>query len=346
MTAMVNEVKTPHRFLKELLFSDSDPRPTETLEIGVLIGDRVVAPFVRRGAEAIEVTPFTEKIYNVTAPNIRIKRHLEASELMFQRRVGHVIHVESNDILDAAQEHVARSSLRLAQLVEEAEEYLCAQAIRGAISYSVPGEENFSITFPRSSSHNITLVTFWDQAMSDPEGDCRTAMQLVANDVGLSVTDVILGSEATSAFLKNAQVSGDGGLLDNRRILAGELDLQQRVQQSGSIFLGMFRGLRFWSYTRQTQVPSAAGMKTLASFDLVRPKYAEFVTADPAAENVMYYGAIPDLKALQGRLFQGRRFSKSWEQEDPSVMWQLLASRPLPCTRRPDSMVSMKVVSG
>jgi hypothetical protein len=60
----------------------------------------------------------------------------------------------------------------------------------------------------------------------------------------------------------------------------------------------------------------------------------------------MYYGAIPDLKALQGRLFRGKRFSKSWEQEDPSVMWQLLHSRPLPVTRRPDSMVSMKVVSG
>ena len=346
MTAMVNETKTPNRFLKELLFSNSDPRPTEVLEIGVLIGDRVVAPFVRRGGEAIEVTGFTEKIYNVTAPNIRIKRHLEASELLFVRRVGHVIHAEEGDVLDAAQEHIARSSLRLAQLADEAEEYLCAQAIRGAITYTVDGEETFSITFPRSSSHNITLVTFWDQAMSDPEGDCRTAMQLVADDVGLAITDVVLGSEATSAFLKNAQVSGDGGLLDNRRIDVGSLDLQQRVQQSGAIFLGMFRGLRFWSYTRSTQVPASAGMKTLSAFPLVRAKYAEFLTADPAAENVLYYGAIPDIKALQGRLFRGRRFSKSWEQEDPSVMWQLLHSRPLPCLRRPDSTVSMKVVSG
>ncbi len=346
MTAMVNEVKTPNRFLRDLLFQQQDPRPTEVLEIGVLIGDRVVAPFVRRGAEAIEITGFQEKIYNVTAPNIRIKRHLEASELLFVRRVGHVIHADEGEILDAAQEHVARNSLRLAQVVDEAEEYLCAQAIRGAISYSVAGEENFSITFPRSATHAITLSTFWDQANSDPEGDERTAMQLVADDVGLSVTDVVLGSEATAAFLKNAQVSGSGGLLDNRRIDVGALDLQQRVQQSGAIFLGMFRGLRHWSYTRKTQVPSAPGMKTLASFDLVRPKYAEFVVADAAAENVLYYGAIPDLKALQGRLFRGRRFSKSWEQEDPSVMWQLLHSRPLPVMRRPDSTVSMKVVSG
>lgn len=346
MTAMVNEVKTPHRFLRDLLFSQNDPRPTEVLEIGVLVGDRMVAPFVRRGAEAIEITGFQEKIYNVTAPNIRIKRHLEASELLFTRRVGHVIHAEEGDILDAAQEHVARNSLRLAQVVDEAEEYLSAQAVRGAVSYSVDDEEIFSITFPRSASHSVTLTNFWDGGSSNVELDFRTAMQLVADDVGLSVTDAIMGAEATNQFLTNAQVSGNGGLLDNRRIDAGALDLQQRVQQSGAIFLGMFRGIRCWSYTRSTQVPSAAGLKTLSAFELVRSKYVEFVTADAAAENVMYYGAIPDMKALQGRLFRGRRFSKSWEQEDPSVMWQLLHSRPLPVMRRPDSTVSMKVVSG
>lgn len=343
MTAMVNEVKTPHRFLRDLLFSDNDPRPTETIEIGVLIGDRVVAPFVRRGAEAIEITPFQEKIYNVTAPNIRIKRHLEASELLFQRRVGHVIFADAAEIMDAGAEHVARNSLRLVQVVDEAEEYLCAQAIRGAISYSVDGEEIFSITFPRTASHNVTLSNFWDGMAANVELDFRTAMQLVAQDTGLSVTDVILGAEATNAFLADAGVKA---LLDNRRIDIGALNLNQRVQQTGAIYLGVYRSVRVWSYTRATQVPSAAGMKSLASFDLVRSKYAEFVVADAAAENVMYYGAIPDLKALQGRLFQGRRFSKSWEQEDPSVMWQLLHSRPLPCTRRPDSMVSMKVVSG
>lgn len=343
MTAVVNELKSPHRFLRDLLFSDQDPRPTETLEIGILIGDRVVAPFVRRGAEAIEVTPFQEKIYNVTAPNIRIKRHLEAGELLFNRRVGHVIHAEENDVLDAAQEHVARNSLRLAQVVDEAEEYLCAQAIRGAISYSVDGEEIFSITFPRSASHAVTLTNFWDGMAADVELDFRTALNLVAQDTGLSVTDVILGSEATNSFIKDAKVQA---LLDNRRIDAGQMMLNRGVEQSGAIFLGTFRGVQVWSYTRATQVPSAAGMKSLASFDLVRAKYAEFVVAAPAAENVLYYGAIPDLKALQGRLFRGRRFSKSWEQEDPSVMWQLLHSRPLPVMRRPDSTVSMKVISG
>ena len=343
LTAMVNELKTPNRFLRDLLFSQQDPRPTESLEIGILVGDRIVAPFVRRNGEAIEITPFQEKFYNVSCPNIRIKRHLEASELLFERRVGHVIHAEEADVMSGAEEHIARSSLRLNQAVDEAEEYLCSQAIRGSITYQVDEEEAFSVTYPRTASHSVTLSTFWDNVAGKPAADFLTAMQLVADDTGLNLTHAILGSEASNAFLDNAQVAG---LLDNRRIEVGQLGLTARIAQSGALRLGSFRSLDVWSYTRKTQVPSAPGLGALTSTDLIRPKYAEFVTADAAAENVLYYGAIPDVKALQGRLFRGRRFSKSWEQEDPSVMWQLVHSRPLPVLRRPDSTVSMKVVSG
>jgi len=70
------------------------------------------------------------------------------------------------------------------------------------------------------------------------------------------------------------------------------------------------------------------------------------LAVSPAAENVMYYGAIPDFDALQGRAWVGRRFGKSWMDKDPSAQIALVHSRPLPVPRRPGSMVSMKVVSG
>lgn len=342
LTAVVNELKTPSRFLKSLLFSAEETKATEILEIGILVGDRLVAPFVKRDAEAVEIQGFTEKIYNVEAPNIRIKIALSPKELLFERHVGHVIFAEAGDVMSAAEQHIARKSLRLVQTVDEAEEYLCAQAIRGSIAYSVDGEDAFTITYPRSSSHAITLSAFWDQAGSTPEVDFRTALDLVSEDVGLNVTHVILGSEATDAFLANEQVQA---LLDNRRIEAGGMDLEAKLQ-NGARRLGRFRGVEVWSYTRATTVPAEPGGAAAASFDLIRAKYAEFVTADPAAENVMYYGAISDLDAMEQGMIQAKRFSKSWKQPDPSKMWQLLQSRPLPVMRRPDSTVSMKVVSG
>ncbi|CAK9074174.1 Uncharacterized protein (Fragment), partial [Durusdinium trenchii] len=341
LTATVNEIKSPNQFLRRLIFSNTDPRPTETIEIGVLVGDRQVAPFVKRNAQAIEITPFQEKFYNVTAPHIRVKRHLDAAELLFERRVGHTIFVEGGDVMDAAEEHIARTSQRLNDVVTEAEEYLCSQALQGAISYEVDEEEAFQITFPRSASHTVDLGmgNYWDEAGGKPSADVLTAKQLVADDVGLGLTHGILGSEATTAFMQNAEISGSAALLDIRRLNAGDVTFQEQFNEDGAIFLGRYGGIDFWSYTRKTSVNGV-------STDLIRAKYCEFVTVSPAAENVLYYGAIPDIRALEGRLFQGRRFSKSWQQEDPSVWWQLVASRPLPVPRRPDSMVSMKVVSG
>ena len=81
-----------------------------------------------------------------------------------------------------------------------------------------------------------------------------------------------------------------------------------------------------------------------ASVQLIRDDYVEVVSAIPAAQNVAYYGAIPDWDAFDEGLMQGKRFSKSWKEKDPSVRQILAHSRPLFVPRRPASMVSMKVV--
>ena len=112
-----------------------------------------------------------------------------------------------------------------------------------------------------------------------------------------------------------------------------------QFSEDGAIFLGSFCGIRFWSYPRQVKV---AGSMT----DLIRAKYAEFVCRVPAAEFTLYYGAIHDWKALQNRSFVGERFSKSWEDEDPSVRQLLTHSRPLPVPRRMGAVYSLKVVTG
>ncbi len=94
-------------------------------------------------------------------------------------------------------------------------------------------------------------------------------------------------------------------------------------------------GSRVWEYSRTVDVD---GVPT----SLVDPKKAIFFHNGPAAQNVLYYGAIADMKTIGGR-FMSKRFSKSWETDDPSVLWALLASRPLPISRRPGSVVDMIV---
>lgn len=336
LTAAINEIKSPNVFLKKLLFGNHDPQPTENIEFGIFTGDREIAPFVERDGEAIPVSGYGEVFQTVSPPNIRIKRPVKPSELLFNRRPGTVIFATSGDVVSAAEQHVARDVKRLADMVSNSEEYLCALAIRGVISYVSADEANFTITIPKPSGNNVTLTTFWDDTAGTPSVDFLLAKQLCSDEVGLGVTHVILGSEAMTAFLGNDEVKA---LLDTKNVSAGALTLMEQFKDDGAIYFGIYCGVQVWGYPRTVKV---GGVAT----DLIRAKYAEFLCVTPAAENTLYYGAIPDLEAFEGRVFQAERFSKSWTIPDPSSMQMLVHSRPLPIPRRPGSMVSMKVVSG
>lgn len=340
LTAIVNEIKSPNQFLKRSLYGDHETKPTEKVEIGVLIGGRKIAPFVRKNAEALMVDGHSERFDVVEAPNIRIKRAFTPSELLFKRRPGTVIFSPGGQTqMQAAEQHVARDMARMADMITNAEEWLCALTLRNVISYSVSEEENFTITFGRPNAHAVNLVTTWDDVdpqAPTPDEDFFTAKKLIHDEVGLPVTDAIMGSEAGTQFrrLMKAQPT-----LDKLYVDAGRFTLQEQFNQDGVIFLGVFCGIRCWQYSRSADLN---GTDT----PMIRAKYVEFVANVPAAEFRLYYGAIADMDAFEGRMFQSERFAKSWKEPDPSQWIALLNSRPVPVPRRPGATASFKVVSG
>lgn len=349
LTAAVNEMKSPNQFLKKMLFGNHQTVPTEDIEIHTINRDREIAPFVRKNGEAIMVGGYTSKIQTVAPPNIRIKRPFQASELLFGRRPGTVIHLpNARTQLTAIQEHVARDMQGLADMVTNAEEYLCAMALQGTITYEVEDEEVFEITFPKPADNNITMDDFLDEIPSPAEpgvmaGRLETLIhsvkRLVSEASCPGITDCVMGTEASDALRYLVATGELEYLLNTRDIAAGDFSFAEQFTDDGVIFIGRFGGIRFWEYGRTANLNGV-------STDMIRPKYMEFFSRSNASQRVLYYGAIADMKALQGRLYQGERFSKSWEVEDPSAMFALLASRPLPVPRRPAATVSAKVVSG
>ena len=338
LTATINEIKPNATLLQQLIFGREVTLPTETIELGFLTGGRQTAPFVRVNGEAIPVQGHGEKFALVKAPNIRIKTPLEPYEIMTRRRPGTVIFPTVAQQVSAMQQYIALRQQRMLDMIVNTKEYLCAQAIQGTITYSVEDGEVFQITYPKSSSHTITVSPYWDEngtPQGDPETDFRTVKRLMSEDVGLTPTIALFGQEASDAFMSNTVVRT---LLDTRNYEAGRLTIESQYNDAGAIYLGRFAGIPCWEYSRQVEVDGVAT-------DMIRSNYVEFINTSPAAENVMYYGAIPDMKALQGRQFIGRIFSKSWEEEDPSVRQLLVHTRPLPVPRKPDSIVSLKVVA-
>ena len=336
LTEMVNEFKAPNSFLKNLVFGNARVLSTENIVYRIQRKDRKVAPFVEKGHESILSGGYSEEEVNFTAPNIRIRRPLEACDLLFRRHAGDVIFADGSSQSEAAAREVALQLQALNDEVTNAEEWLSAMAIQGVITYSTPDEAAYTINMNKPSGNTIVLTTFWDQPSPTPMADIMNARRVMHDEVNLNPMVGILGSEAADTFLASAEIRS---LLDPRRLDSGPMTITQDIQESGALFLGAFMGIEWFAYTRQVELAEA-------SVDLVRSKYVEFLNLSPSAQNTMYYGGIADLDANEAGTIATKRFSKSWRKPDPSTQQILVSSRPLPIMKRPGSSVSMKVVSG
>jgi len=341
MTAVVNEMKSPNSFLKDLLWSAEQTVPTESIEINTITKLRYTAPFVRVNGEAKMVTGYGESKSIVEAPNIRIKKPEQPSNLLYRRTPGSLIYVQNGQTqLSAAQEIIARNLKVMNDYVSNTEEWMCAQALVGTIAYSVAGNDVFTITFPKPAGNTITLSTFWDDSdatLPNLEDNFRTAKKVMADEVGIAPTDAIMGASAASNFLRCLKASKLN--LTTGLFVAGQITLEQQFSDKGALFMGRFAGLNVWEYSRTVNFEGN-------STDMIRSKYVEFVSTSQESQRIMYYASIADFNAVQSGQFETKRFAKSWIEEDPSVYIQLVASRPLPVPRRPGATVSMKVVSG
>lgn len=343
LTAAINRMKSPRRFVRDLVFGRSETLTTEKIELSTVSRGRQTAPFVRKNGEAVMIPGYDKTFATVEAPNIRIKRPMTPSEILFDRQPGTPIFPTGEDQqVSAIQQHIARDMEGLDTDIVNSEEYLACMALRGQITYEVTDQGVFQITFPRPGGHTLSLSpgSWWDDA--DVQNvkvweDARTAKKLVNDEEQLSVTHAICGDEAAyylRRFLVASRLMGEA-----QRISAGQADFNAQFDNSGAMFIGRIFGIDWWEYPVTLSVDGT-------STNLIRPKYVEFVSARPEAESLMYYGAIGDLDAYEGRTFVARRFSKSWIEKDPSVRWLLAHSRPFPMLRKPGSTVSMKVVSG
>lgn len=341
LTKAVNLIQSPNQFFKRYVFGNHETKPTETIEIDTLAASRIAAPFVHKNGEALMVQGTTETFGVVEAPNIRLKRPFTPSELLFNRRPGVTVFPDGADIQEAINRHVAADLQYVANLITNAEEYLCAQALQGSVSYVVADQENFTINYSLPSANQVTLTTFWDDPIDDaptPEEDFTNFKRIVAQGpANLGLTDAFLSQTASIAFLSTIRKQ-KLLLLTGLGADVGLVTMVNEFTKDGVLYLGTFCGVRVWEYSRQVTIN---GVLT----SLIPSGYGIFLANVPDAENVLYYGAIPDLSTFGALPLQTERFSKSWLHDDPSVYNVLVASRPLPVPRKISSIVLAKVSS-
>src|SRR5690606_2806404 len=218
--------------------------------------------------------------------------------------------------------------------IANTEEWLCAQALTGVINYESPEGDAFTIDYQKPNGNTITPTNPWtDTVDGDPKGDIFNLKRLMS-DEGVTPTDAICSGSAADAFLNHPDVAA---VLDNRNIDAGAITLNSQFNEDGAIFLGRFMGINWWSYERKV---SHQGVEV----PMIRDGFIEFVARNAITRsNRLFYAAVEDLM-FDTAFRPGPRYSKSWEEKDPSGRWYLLASRPLPAIREPELFFSMDVV--
>lgn len=345
LTGAINEVKPTASFMTSLFFPQRRTVPTEVIEMSYLDGDRKLAPFVAVNGEAVSVAGRTHRFANVMAPNIRIKRPMEAYQFLIRRQPGTPVFVGSADVLASYRQALADDVQIMADLIQNRLEWMCSEmAVKAKLTYSVSEGDNFEVTIPRAAAlggntgvaltttnrwgYSFSGASFTEGTTSDPAYDFGQAKFQLSKH-GVVPTIAVMGRRAAQAFMSHSKVRE---LMDYARLTAGTLTLQNQFIAQGAIPYGTFCGIQVWEYSR-TYINDAGSEVPFLGDDMVI-----FLSAEAQANNVIYYGAIPDHDAVEGGLLQTEIFSKSWMEKDPSIRVQLAHTRPLPCPRRPNTV--------
>jgi len=344
MTAVINRIDAPQNFLRNLLYpaSTEDTLATHTVELGTLTGKRKMAPFVKRNGRSIMVSANEEKLATVETPNIRISRPMEAATVMYTRQAGTVIFADQSTIEGAFEREVAKDQAVMADRIANAEEWLVAQTLKGKITYSGK-EASWELDIPKQQAA-ITAAATWDVATAaEIEADIDNAKFVMNEYEGLAPDTMILGETAAKKLLSNNNTATGDGLrqsLDRRNWDVGAITRRSQYQAWGGIFLGTLGGLDLWTYTRKIWLPDELGG---TEESLIDTHSVHICHTNTTADRVLYFGSIADMQAIRDGVFVGRRFSKSWDEQDPSTLMQLAASNPLPFPKRPDATIELIV---
>lgn len=330
MTSAINQIKPAARMFQDLIFRTRNTNPSEHIDVDVEIGGRKIAPFVSPIQGGIVVEKQGREMRSVRAPRIRLKKPFSAHELLTTRATGSGFYASGGgDLRRYRQQKIAKELKDLKNnRIDNTVEWMCAQALTGTLAYSGPSVA-FQVDYQIPTAHVVTLsgTDLWsDTSNSDPIANMDTWADLIINALGYGPDLMICGTNAAKYLRKNTEVRD---ILDNRRMQGGNI-----IWRASSNYLGNLNGIECYRYG--TKYDDLNNVEQ----NFLHPSYVMLVATQ--ARFSIEFALILDLKA--GARVEAEYFSKSWEEEDPSNLWILGESRPLPVPWQPEAIIYAKVL--
>ncbi|WP_165071036.1 major capsid protein [Desulfovibrio sp. ZJ200] len=327
LTGVINLRPVKHDLFTRF-FRPLDPKPVDVLELQTSLRGASILPAITNYAAGTMRKGEVLSVDYVKAPRFRPKRAFRAADLLKTQKGFSPYDPRVNPVERAIAEDMDANRDDIDRMVE----IMCAQAaVDGRIDLydMIEGQvvKNYTVDFKRPASHVVALTgeALWSNPASDLAGMMETWNLLIQEDTsGHSATDLILGKNAWTAFRRHPDVKDS---LDNRRI-----DIGQLSPRVGAKLKGQWNGLNIWTHNA-TYNDLEGNTKYY-----LEPDYALLLAG--SAESVIEFGQPVDVKC-EG---PAKIFAKQFEQEDPSGVFTIAESRPLPMTRHCGWTVKIKAV--
>ena len=307
MLAAMKEQVRPDSFLRsQLVNMPENYSDTKYIEIDDEVIAQGIAAYNTRTGEAVEVAKdgYSTKLH--VAPYVDEQITMSTADLD-TRMPGETIYEGSAVSRRAAKTNEALGKLQ--DRFDRLEEGQVAQAIQtGVISVTNTATGvDYDVDFGLPAANKVTLssTAVWGGAASDIKGNLQTWAK-VLRDQGYPAVNLMMQGDAADLLLADASTSTGSlyGLLDNRRIEIGEINIEQVANQRAS-YLGrlMLPGVtvNLWAYY--------GGYRTDAS------TFVEYMTQYRAVMIGAGFGIQPCYGKIENfkSNFVGKRFPNQWD---------------------------------
>lgn len=326
LTTAINEIPAAPSFLTDKVFKTKVQALAEEIDVDVVVGGKRLAPFVSPVEGGIVVAELARKMQSVRAPRLRPKKVLAANDLLSVRSPGTALYLGEGGIDEYKNQRIGVELADLKSMIIRTTEWMAAQALQGELIVSQENIE-FKIDYLLPDSHkpDFSGDLFWDEDNSDPVEDILAWKRIISKDTGYTADIAIAGTDAVDELLGHTKVRE---LLNYRNFNVGEISVGR------SNYIGRLVGVDIYEYDA-TYTDSAGAAK-----NFIDPK--SFIMVASEGPFRMHYALVYDLdnQVAVAQPF----FAKSWTEADPSMLWLLAESRPLPVPHWPECIIYVPTV--
>lgn len=327
LTLAINNNLEPNRFLAS--FFTTLTHNTKDVMIDFVEGTQKLAPFIRDGQEATVSNRGGFNTRNVHCYDIALKRRTTAFDAL-KRAPGEAPVVASAMNPQQRAAMLAGRDMRELQgsVRRTIEKLISDELFTGVVNIKdANGSTIDSIDLGLDASHKLTKA--WSTSNYKAiVSDLEEAATKIAEDSGLTASDVILGSSAADTAFKNDFFMKQ---LDTKNLENISASVSLRVGR-GARLVGTVGGLRIWRYDEIFKDASNQTQKIIPASGVV-------VLSD-AMQATLHYGVAGD---IENGFVEGEFAADTWYEKDPPVQWLRVRSAPLPVIEQISGVATITV---